>query len=115
MDDFGTGHSSLSYLKHFPIRRLKIDQSFVAGMTRDEKDKAIVATIISMAGNLGLDVTAEGVETEEQANLLAALGCPDVQGFLFGPPVSADEVEPALGLGPSRPGFEPLIPARPDA
>ncbi len=75
MDDFGTGHSSLNYLKHFPIRRLKIDQSFVAGMTHDEKDKAIVATIISMARNLGLDVTAEGVETEEQAALLGALGC----------------------------------------
>ena len=74
MDDFGTGHSSLNYLKHFPIRRLKIDQSFVAGMTRDEKDKAIVATIISIAGNLGLDVTAEGVETEEQAALLAGHG-----------------------------------------
>src|SRR5512141_1906584 len=58
MDDFGTGHSSLNYLKHFPIGRLKIDQSFVAGMTHDEKDKAIVATIISMASNLGLDVTA---------------------------------------------------------
>ncbi len=100
MDDFGTGHSSLNYLKHFPIRRLKIDQSFVAGMTHDEKDKAIVATIISMAVNLGLDVTAEGVETEEQAALLGALGCPDVQGFLFGRPAPAEEVEPALGLGP---------------
>ena len=103
MDDFGTGHSSLNYLKHFPIRRLKIDQSFVAGMAHDEKDKAIVATIIAMASNLGLDVTAEGVETEEQAALLGALGCPDVQGFLFGRPVPAEEVEPALGLGQGAP------------
>ncbi|MFI5182742.1 MAG: putative bifunctional diguanylate cyclase/phosphodiesterase, partial [Thermoanaerobaculia bacterium] len=115
MDDFGTGHSSLNYLKHFPIRRLKIDQSFVAGMAHDEKDKAIVATIIAMASNLGLDVTAEGVETEEQAALLGALGCPDVQGFLFGRPVPAEEVEPVLGLGPRRPGLEPSSPARPDA
>ena len=100
MDDFGTGHSSLNYLKHFPIRRLKIDQSFVAGMTHDEKDKAIVATIISIARNLGLDVTAEGVETEEQAALLAALACADVQGYLFGVPVPAEDVEKGLGLGP---------------
>jgi EAL domain-containing protein (putative c-di-GMP-specific phosphodiesterase class I) len=115
MDDFGTGHSSLNYLKHFPIRRLKIDQSFVAGMAHDEKDKAIVATIIAMASNLGLDVTAEGVETEEQATLLGALGCPDVQGFLFGRPVPAEEVEAALGLGPGRPGLELQSPSGPGA
>jgi diguanylate cyclase (GGDEF)-like protein len=115
MDDFGTGHSSLNYLKHFPIRRLKIDQSFVAGMAHDEKDKAIVATIISMASNLGLDVTAEGVETEEQAALLSALGCPDVQGFLFGRPVPAEEVESALGLVGGSPGLGLLSPVRPDA
>ena len=99
MDDFGTGHSSLNYLKHFPIRRLKIDQTFVAGMTTDEKDKAIVATIISIAGNLGLGVTAEGVETEEQAALLLAMGCTDVQGFLFARPASAEDIEVKLGLG----------------
>jgi diguanylate cyclase (GGDEF)-like protein len=98
MDDFGTGHSSLNYLKHFPIRRLKIDQSFVAGMTTDEKDKAIVATIISIAGNLGLGVTAEGVETEEQAALLLAMGCADVQGFLFARPAAAEDIEARLGL-----------------
>ncbi|MEO8587494.1 MAG: EAL domain-containing protein [Acidobacteriota bacterium] len=113
MDDFGTGHSSLNYLKHFPIRRLKIDQSFVAGMAHDEKDKAIVATIISIAGNLGLDVTAEGVETEEQAALLMGLGCADVQGFLFGRPVAAEELEVTLGLGPLPPGFESVRPSKP--
>ncbi len=100
MDDFGTGHSSLSYLKHFPIRRLKIDQSFVAGMTEDEKDRAIVATVVSIAKNLGLGVTAEGVETEEQAALLLALACEDAQGFLFGRPSPADEVAERLGLAP---------------
>jgi diguanylate cyclase (GGDEF)-like protein/PAS domain S-box-containing protein len=110
MDDFGTGHSSLNYLKHFPIRRLKIDQSFVAGMAHDEKDKAIVATIISIAGNLGLDVTAEGVETEEQAALLAGLGCANVQGFLFGRPVPAEELDAVLGLGPELPGVEIVNP-----
>jgi len=60
MDDFGTGHSSLNYLKHFPIHRLKVDRSFVAGMTRDERDRSIVAAIVSMAHNLSLRVTAEG-------------------------------------------------------
>lgn len=87
MDDFGTGHSSLNYLKHFPIHRLKIDRSFVAGMTRDERDRSIVAAIISMAHNLSLRVTAEGVETAAQAEMLTALGCDDVQGFLFAPPL----------------------------
>jgi diguanylate cyclase (GGDEF)-like protein/PAS domain S-box-containing protein len=98
MDDFGTGHSSLNYLKHFPIRRLKIDQSFVAGMANHDKDHAIVATVISIARNLGLAVTAEGVETEEQAALLAALACEDVQGYLFAHPEPAEEVERRLGL-----------------
>jgi diguanylate cyclase (GGDEF)-like protein/PAS domain S-box-containing protein len=98
MDDFGTGHSSLNYLKHFPIRRLKIDQSFVAGMTSHDKDHAIVATVISIARNLGLAVTAEGVETEEQAAALAALACEDVQGYLFARPAPAEDVEKSLGL-----------------
>jgi diguanylate cyclase (GGDEF)-like protein len=104
MDDFGTGHSSLNYLKHFPIRRLKIDQSFVAGMTTHDKDHAIVATIISIARNLGLAVTAEGVETEEQAEQLASLACEDVQGYLFARPAPAEEVEKLLGLGPRPAG-----------
>ncbi len=112
MDDFGTGHSSLNYLKHFPIRRLKIDQSFVAGMARDEKDKAIVATIIAIAANLGLEVTAEGVETEEQAALLLGMGCADVQGFLFGRPVAADDLEVTLGLGAVPPGFDVVRPSK---
>ncbi len=87
MDDFGTGHSSLNYLKHFPIHRLKVDRSFVAGMTRDDRDRSIVAAIISMAHNLSLQVTAEGVEAAAQAELLTALGCDDMQGFLFAPPL----------------------------
>jgi diguanylate cyclase (GGDEF)-like protein/PAS domain S-box-containing protein len=104
MDDFGTGHSSLNYLKHFPIRRLKIDQSFVGGMATHDKDHAIVATVISIARNLGLGVTAEGVETEEQASLLAALACEDVQGYLFARPSPAEEVDKILGLGPRPAG-----------
>ncbi len=96
VDDFGTGHSSLSYLKHFPIHRLKIDRSFVAGMTRDDRDRSIVAAIVSMAHNLSLRVTAEGVETAAQAELLASLGCDDVQGFLFAPPLPEASLEERL-------------------
>jgi diguanylate cyclase (GGDEF)-like protein/PAS domain S-box-containing protein len=115
MDDFGTGHSSLNYLKHFPIRRLKIDQSFVSGMVHDEKDKAIVATIIAIAGNLGLGVTAEGVETEEQAALLAGLGCPDAQGFLLGRPAPAEDLEAVLRLDAPLRAIEIVNPAAPGA
>jgi len=96
VDDFGTGHSSLSYLKHFPIHRLKIDRSFVAGMTRDDRDRSIVAAIVSMAHNLSLRVTAEGVETSAQAELLASLGCDDAQGFLFAPPLPEASLEDRL-------------------
>ena len=96
MDDFGTGHSSLNYLKHFPIHRLKIDRSFVAGMTRDDRDRSIVAAIISMAHNPSLRVTAEGVEAPAQAEMLAALGCDDVQGFLFAPPLPEPLLEERL-------------------
>ncbi len=99
IDDFGTGHSSLSYLKHFPINRLKIDRSFIDGMTRDTRDRAIVAGILSIAHNLGLRVVAEGVETKEQAALLGDLDCDEVQGFFFGAPVPESQVEKLLAEG----------------
>ena len=99
IDDFGTGHSSLSYLKHFPIDRLKVDRSFIAGMTSDKRDRAIVAGVLSIAHNLGVRVVAEGVETQEQASLLAELGCDEVQGFFFGAPLPESEVEKLLAEG----------------
>ncbi|MFI5182450.1 MAG: EAL domain-containing protein [Thermoanaerobaculia bacterium] len=99
IDDFGTGHSSLSYLKHFPINRLKVDRSFIDGMTRDTRDRAIVAGILSIAHNLGVKVVAEGVETQDQASLLAELGCDEVQGFFFGAPVPESLVEKLLADG----------------
>ncbi len=99
IDDFGTGHSSLSYLKHFPINRLKVDRSFINGMTHDNRDRAIVAGILSIAHNLGVRVVAEGVETQEQASLLGDLGCDEVQGFFFGAPVAESQVEKLLAEG----------------
>jgi diguanylate cyclase (GGDEF)-like protein/PAS domain S-box-containing protein len=86
LDDFGTGYSSLQHLKDFPIDMMKIDRSFVASLGRGRQDTAIVASVISMAAALGLDVVAEGVENETQATLLRELACPLAQGFLFGPP-----------------------------
>jgi len=91
LDDFGTGHSSLSYLKRFPVDTLKIDQSFVQDTTSDPDAAAIVTAIIAMAHSLRLKVIAEGVEFTEQANFLRAHDCDQMQGYLITPPVPADE------------------------
>jgi diguanylate cyclase (GGDEF)-like protein len=90
MDDFGTGYSSLSYLARFPFNKIKIDRSFVRNMTRDPAVNAIVKTIIGLGKSLGVTITAEGVETEEQAALFRDYGCPQVQGFLYGYPGTAE-------------------------
>lgn len=93
MDDFGTGYSSLSYLTQLPLSQLKIDQSFVRNIGVKHGDGVIVQTIIGMARNLGMEVIAEGVETEEQYNFLKANGCSLFQGYLFGKPMPLDEFE----------------------
>jgi EAL domain-containing protein (putative c-di-GMP-specific phosphodiesterase class I) len=96
IDDFGTGYSSLRYLARLPIDTLKIDRSFVMAMTENADDMAIVASIISLAHGLDLNVVAEGVETEEQRKLLRLLRCDQTQGYLFSRPVAKDELENLL-------------------
>ena len=99
IDDFGTGYSSLSYLRRFPIDQLKIDRSFVNEVAVNSDDAAIVAAIASLARSLSLDVVAEGVETVEQARLLAKQGCHIMQGYFFSKPLLAEELTPLLAQG----------------
>ena len=96
LDDFGTGYSSLAYLSKLPLDTLKIDRGFVNGMTENADDTSIVSTIISLAQALRFKVVAEGVETEQQAQLLRLLRCDQVQGYLFSPPVPAERIETLL-------------------
>ncbi|GGA12746.1 hypothetical protein GCM10008018_67210 [Paenibacillus marchantiophytorum] len=96
MDDFGTGYSSLSYLKDFPIDKLKIDQSFIKGLKQKQVNAAIVNTVIAMAKNLNLLVVAEGVETEEELQVLRECGCRFVQGYYYSAPVKPAHIEDML-------------------
>jgi EAL domain-containing protein (putative c-di-GMP-specific phosphodiesterase class I) len=105
IDDFGTGYSSLSYLRRMPVDELKIDRSFVTDMAHDENAALIVRSTIDLGRNLGLRVVAEGVESREVWEQLAALGCHVAQGYFFGRPVASDEflqhvTERGSGAGP---------------
>jgi len=99
IDDFGTGYSSLSYLKRFPIERIKIDRSFIADLPGSAESEAIVVAIIQMGRALRLSVTAEGVETEAQRELLHAAGCHEMQGWLMAPALTAEAFSKRFGAG----------------
>ncbi len=121
IDDFGTGHSSLRYLRDFPIHALKIDQSFVRDLTTDPHDAALASEIIALGHRLGLEIVAEGVETPEQLDLLRAGGCDLFQGYLCAKPMPAAFFEGCLRSGTSpcgklfpTPAFEERRPFIPD-
>jgi EAL domain-containing protein (putative c-di-GMP-specific phosphodiesterase class I) len=97
IDDFGTGYSSLNYLNRFPIDRLKIDRSFVRDMLDDPTDLAITRAIIGLGHTLDLKVVAEGVETEREAETLRASNCDELQGYLIGRPLPAQDLVAWLG------------------
>jgi EAL domain-containing protein (putative c-di-GMP-specific phosphodiesterase class I) len=93
IDDFGTGYTSLASIRRLPIHEIKIDRSFITGMLKDEKDAMIVRSIIELGHNLDLVVVAEGVETEEAFNTLAALGCNEIQGYFICKPQASESLK----------------------
>ncbi len=99
LDDFGTGYSSLAYLKHLPLDTIKVDRSFVAGLADDDANRSIVQAVIALAHGLGIEVTAEGIETVEQRDCLRQLGCDRGQGYWYAVPLPADRLEAQLGRG----------------
>jgi diguanylate cyclase (GGDEF)-like protein/PAS domain S-box-containing protein len=111
IDDFGTGYSSLAYLKNLPVKRLKIDQSFVREITTDPNDKAIARAIIALGHSMEMDVLAEGVETEAQAEFLRAENCDVLQGYLFSKPLPADEIAPLWRSDTSKQHSRAMHPA----
>ena len=96
LDDFGTGYSSLSYLQRFPFDKIKIDRSFIRDLAGPGASSSIVQAVVNIAAASDMTTTAEGVETEQQRNLLYILGCTEMQGYLFSPAISAVEVRRLL-------------------
>ena len=123
IDDFGTGHSSLAYLKQFPVHEVKVDGTFVQGVAESLVDSAIVRAVVDLANAMGIASVAEGVETESQAAVLKTLGCQVGQGFYFSHPLSPEEFDELLARHFTRPAAPPRcgesdlrsVPARADA
>jgi diguanylate cyclase (GGDEF)-like protein len=109
IDDFGTGYSSLSYLRDLPVDVLKIDRSFVVDLPGSDANAGIVAAAIGLAHRLGLDVVAEGVETEEQLECLEALGCDFIQGYLIAEPLSPSDLSDLMEDASAEPDVEPAV------
>jgi EAL domain-containing protein (putative c-di-GMP-specific phosphodiesterase class I) len=112
LDDFGTGYASLTHLKQFPVDHVKIDRSFVMNLEQDAGDEAIVAAVVGLGRSLNLQVTAEGVETDGQAQRLRTLGCQNAQGYLYAKPMNAADVPAFLSkrmIGTHHPGNIRLV------
>jgi diguanylate cyclase (GGDEF)-like protein len=112
LDDFGTGYASLTHLKQFPVDHVKIDRSFIMNLEQDAGDEAIVAAVVGLGRSLNLQVTAEGVETEGQAQRLRTLGCQNAQGYLYAKPMNAADVPAFLSkrmIGTHHPGNIRLV------
>jgi EAL domain-containing protein (putative c-di-GMP-specific phosphodiesterase class I) len=105
IDDFGTGYSSLLYLKHLPVDELKIDKSFILDMATEQDDALIARAVVELGHNLGLQVIAEGVQSQDAWNMLQSIGCDFLQGFYVSEPLPAGELERWLALEP-RPTVE---------
>jgi diguanylate cyclase (GGDEF)-like protein len=106
IDDFGTGYSSLSYLKRFPVSRIKIDRAFIADIGTEQNSGAIARAVTTLGHSFGMEITAEGVETREQMDLLLDIGCDEIQGYFFSRPLSADDFAKFIGaMDPGHPAL----------
>jgi EAL domain-containing protein (putative c-di-GMP-specific phosphodiesterase class I) len=112
LDDFGTGYSSLSYLQRFPFDKIKIDRCFVNDIAEPDGSSCIVQAVVNIAAERNMTTTAEGVETKAQQELLRALGCSEMQGYLFSPPKPAADIRQLLLSHSERPAAVTLSPAR---
>lgn len=106
MDDFGTGYSSLSYLRSFPFDKIKIDRSFARDLSSRADSQSIVRAVIGLGQSLGIETTVEGIETEQQLDIVRAHGCTEVQGFLFSPPLPASAIPELLAHGGKKPSIK---------
>jgi EAL domain-containing protein (putative c-di-GMP-specific phosphodiesterase class I) len=102
MDDFGTGHSSLSYLRDFPFDKIKIDRAFVHDLSSKKDSRAIIRAVVQLAGSLGMETTGEGVETKGELDFLKRVGCTEAQGHFFSKAVPPKDVHVLLGRNGTR-------------